>query len=290
MSFNAYKPFTKKRNLFPKFTIVFLLGISFALLFSNAFPIVTGIENATQYIKEIILTNDGRIDGSLWVTIDWSTSWGRIWSDLYCTKGFDKCINIKWLLSTWDIVGFLTGRDLNIFKTAEIDPLSWNIISLLWRATSIEWLMRAATWNIASLLLRADALETFRWTALTDISNLLWRATSIEWLMRTATWNIANLSWRADALETFRWTASTDISDLLWRATSIEWLMRTATWNIANLEAARTSLTTDLQTTSWTANLVYNALNALLVNMTNASQDWNTLMTDLLVGVDLTRN
>jgi hypothetical protein len=66
--------------------------------------------------------------------------------------------------------------------------------------------------------------------------------------------------------------------------------MRTATWNIANLEAARTSLTTDLQTTSWTANLVYNALNALLVNMTNASQDWNTLMTDLLVGVDLTRN
>jgi hypothetical protein len=65
MSFNAYKPFTKKRNLFPKFTIVFLLGISFALLFSNAFPIVTGIENATQYIKEIILTNDGRIDGSL---------------------------------------------------------------------------------------------------------------------------------------------------------------------------------------------------------------------------------
>jgi uncharacterized membrane protein len=57
MSFQSYKPFKRKKS-FPKFAIVFLLGMSFVLFFSNAFTIVTGIENASQYIKQIILTSD----------------------------------------------------------------------------------------------------------------------------------------------------------------------------------------------------------------------------------------
>gem|GEM_PF-4605380 len=57
MTFNSYKPF-KKRNLLPRYIVIFLLGISFTLFFSSALNIVTDIKNATQYIKEIILTSD----------------------------------------------------------------------------------------------------------------------------------------------------------------------------------------------------------------------------------------
>ncbi|MCF7835215.1 hypothetical protein K9M48_04165 [Candidatus Gracilibacteria bacterium] len=69
MSFNSYRPF-KKRSLLPKYLIVFLLGISFALFFSSALNIVTGIENATQYIKQIILTSDGTASGTTGIVLD----------------------------------------------------------------------------------------------------------------------------------------------------------------------------------------------------------------------------
>jgi len=100
MSFNSYKPFRKK-NLFPKFTIMFLLGVSFVLFFTNAFNIVTDIENASQYIKQIILTDDWSTKWTTWVIIDWNTSGGRIWSNMYCTLDFSKCITIKSIVTTW---------------------------------------------------------------------------------------------------------------------------------------------------------------------------------------------
>ncbi|MFZ2150765.1 MAG: hypothetical protein WAZ12_00390 [Candidatus Absconditicoccaceae bacterium] len=128
MSFNSYKPF-KRKNLFPKFTIVFLLGMFFVLFFTNAFTIVTGIENASQYIKQIILTNDGSTKGATGVIIDGNISGGRIGSDLYCTLDFSKCVNIKGIISTGDLgsLGIIKTGDLATFKLTEIDPLISNL-------------------------------------------------------------------------------------------------------------------------------------------------------------------
>ncbi len=136
MSFKSYNPF-KRKNLLPKYTIVFLLGIFFVLFFTNAFNIVTDIENASQYIKEIILTDNWNTKWITWVIIDWNTSWGRIWSDKYCTLDFSKCVTVKSIVSTWDIVWRLvTTWDLTTFKADEVDPLSWRIIAL---SGSLSW-------------------------------------------------------------------------------------------------------------------------------------------------------
>lgn len=172
MSFNSYKPF-KRKNLFPKFTIVFLLGMFFVLFFTNAFTIVTGIENASQYIKQIILTNDWSTKWATWVIIDWNISWGRIWSDLYCTLDFSKCVNIKGIISTWDLgsLWIIKTWDLATFKLTEIDPL---ISNLSWKITTISW----------SLSTYAKTSDLDAYAPLTELSKYV-QSTTLSWYATT---------------------------------------------------------------------------------------------------------
>lgn len=172
MSFQSYKPFRRK-NLFPKFAIVFLLGMSFVLFFTNAFTIVTGIENASQYIKEIILTSEWSSKWNTWIIIDWYTSWGRMWSNLYCTLDFSKCVTIKNLISTWDLGGLwiIKTWDLATFKTTEIDPL---ITNLSWRITTISW----------SLSTYAKTTDLDAYAPLTELSKYA-QTTALSWYATT---------------------------------------------------------------------------------------------------------
>lgn len=166
MSFKSYKPF-KTKNLFTKYTIMFLLGISFVLFFTNAFNITTNIENASQYIKQIILTDDGSTKWTTWVVIDWNTSGGRIWANRYCTLDFSKCISIKSIVTTWDVVWFLTGAHLDNFKEDEVDPLSWKIIALSWALSNYAQLTELDNYAPLSELSKYAELTALAWYATT---------------------------------------------------------------------------------------------------------------------------
>ena len=239
MTFNSYKPF-KRKNVFPKFTIVFLLGLSFALFFSNALTIVTGIENATQYIKQIMLTSDWSAKWTTWVVIDWYTSWGRIWSDLYCTKGFDKCINVKGLISTWDIGPYLSWViktwDLAWFKSTLIDPLisdlSWKIVWISGALSSYAKLADLGTLatkaEIANFLTNSDLV----WFAKT--SDLAWFLTS------------SDIAWLATKSELSNYATVANANRIDWNTTT---LFNTLNTLIDNLKTA-TSLA-DLRSWLW---------------------------------------
>ncbi len=231
MTFNSYRPF-KRKNLFSKFAIVFLLGISFALFFSNALNIVTSIENATQYIENIILTNDWTAKWTAWVILDWNTSWGRVWSQLFCTLDFSKCINIAWVVQTIDLTWFIRTWDLASFKVAQIDPLilnvTWLIVNLSWRAINLESLYGNLSWDIKSL-----SISLSDYAKLTDL-DLLASKTSLD----TLSWEIKNISipnLLKTALDIGGWRTCTawDIAFAAWKYKwcAVDW---SRTW-LANL-------------------------------------------------------
>ncbi|MFZ2151468.1 MAG: hypothetical protein WAZ12_00690 [Candidatus Absconditicoccaceae bacterium] len=113
MTFHGYKPY-KKRNLLPKFTIVFLLGMSFALFFSNAFTIVTGINNAVQYVKQIVLTSDGTVTGTTGIVLDGVNS--RISSNYGCDSDVKNCKRNNVGVWTDNSIITITGSTNNIIN------------------------------------------------------------------------------------------------------------------------------------------------------------------------------
>lgn len=111
MSFTSYKPF-KKRNLFPKYMIVFLLGIFSVVLFTRAINIVTSIDNATQYIKQIIVTSDWTSAWSQAVVIDAAATNNLVvnWKSRF-NSGVNIIGNLDWtkaILNTWEFTNVLS--------------------------------------------------------------------------------------------------------------------------------------------------------------------------------------
>jgi len=220
MTFNSYRPF-KRKNLFSKFAIVFLLGISFALFFSNALNIVTNIANATQYIENIILTNDWTAKWTTWIILDWNTSWGRIWAGLFCTLDFSKCVNVSLILQTGDLSWYVKPADLAVFKTSQIDPLilnvTWLISNLSWRTINLESLYLVLSWNIKSLsgslsdyakltdldlLATKTSVDTLSWAVKSiTIPDLLKTALDIGGWRTCTAWDIAFAAWK------YKWCA-----------------------------------------------------------------------------------
>jgi hypothetical protein len=59
-----------KTSNFPRYALLFLLGVS-AVYFASAYTdINTALINATQYIQKIILTNDGNQSGITGIVLD----------------------------------------------------------------------------------------------------------------------------------------------------------------------------------------------------------------------------
>lgn len=201
MSFTSYKPF-KKRNVTAKYFLIFAFWIFSVLFFTNAFSIVTNIDNATQYIKEIILTDDWTAKWVEWVIIDWYTSWGRIGSNRYCTTDFSKCINIKSIISTWDLgsLWIIKTWDLATFKLTEIDPL---ITNLSWRINTISWSLstyaKISDLNWYTSISEFNALSWVVATARSDLDWLSGSFSSAVWTITDINTNfnklIENLSW-----------------------------------------------------------------------------------------------
>jgi hypothetical protein len=194
--------------------------------------IVTSIENATQYIENIILTNDWTAKWTAWVILDWNTSWGRVWSQLFCTLDFSKCINIAWVVQTIDLTWFIRTWDLASFKVAQIDPLilnvTWLIVNLSWRAINLESLYGNLSWDIKSL-----SISLSDYAKLTDL-DLLASKTSLD----TLSWEIKNISipnLLKTALDIGGWRTCTawDIAFAAWKYKwcAVDW---SRTW-LANL-------------------------------------------------------
>jgi hypothetical protein len=180
MNFYSYKPF-KKRNLFPKFTIVFLLGLSFALFFSSAFTIVTGIENAVQYVKQIVLTSNGTTIWTTWVVLDWATS--KVWATYICNPALYDCALIASVVS---LVNNPIGDNLWDHTAAQNIRLWNNYLSYAW-ATN-EWLRVFSNNNIGvsknlyvSWDLNISWTWMFNWDAIAYLNfDVLWR-TKLHW-------------------------------------------------------------------------------------------------------------
>ncbi len=85
------------------------------LIFTNAFNIVTNIDNAVQYIQQIVLTSDWTSSWTTWVILDGPSS--KVWSDRYCDKWMTNCKKFPTIVTTWDIVGFLTWWSLSWYLT-----------------------------------------------------------------------------------------------------------------------------------------------------------------------------
>lgn len=153
MSFNSHKPF-KKRNSFPKYLIVFMLGISFALFFSSALNIVTWIGNATQYIKQIILTSDWTTSGTTGIVLDWE-NW-RVGTTSICDSTLNNCKVISNLVTLWQSIFqsnwaniYYTWWNVGIWTDSPSQKLDvmWNISSSgTW---SFDWNM-VVVWNTST--------------------------------------------------------------------------------------------------------------------------------------------
>ena len=167
MSFYSYKPF-KKKNLFPKFTIVFLLGISFALFFANANTIVTGLTNAVQYIQKIVLTSDWTVSWTTGVVLDWLTS--KIWATSICNTSLSYCVAIQNLTGSEtdptvaSYIKSITSQNITNRTTAygrwdhatqsylktEIDPQVWTITNwkrCIWVGSQVVCTTDAPAWD-----------------------------------------------------------------------------------------------------------------------------------------------
>lgn len=194
MTFNSYKPF-KKRNLTIKYFLIFVFWMTSVLIFTNALNLVTGIENATQYIKNIILTSDWTASWNTWIILDWNTSWGRIWSELYCTLNFDRCVNIKWLVETWDISWFLETGDL------ETELSNYALISDLTNlATKTELSNYALTSDLTNL---ATKTELLNYTTIEDTEKINTDTTALFNTLNTIINNYEN--WATTLNTLFVW-------------------------------------------------------------------------------------
>ncbi|MCF7835497.1 hypothetical protein K9M48_05655, partial [Candidatus Gracilibacteria bacterium] len=80
---NSHKiGYQKRKNSTFKYISLFLFGILFALMATQAFTIVTGIENAVQYIKQIVVTSDGTASGTTGVFIEGLS--GKVGANRFC--------------------------------------------------------------------------------------------------------------------------------------------------------------------------------------------------------------
>lgn len=184
MSFNAYKPF-KKRNLFPKFAIVFLLGISFAVFFSNATTIVAWITNATQYIKQIVLTTDWTSNWTTGVVLNWS-NW-KIWATYLCDSNLNNCILIQ---SLWG-------------AGTETDPVFSNSASSLITSLNVSNRNSAfARWNHATRWYLTWYTETDPqvWVT-TSWQRCVWNGSQVTCTQAAPAWWTADNLWDHTATE-----------------------------------------------------------------------------------------
>ncbi len=248
MTFHWYKPY-KKRNLLPKFAIVFLLGMSFALFFSNAFTIVTGIENATQYIKQIILTSN------------WTTSWvtgiildginSRISANYWCDSDAKNCKRNNVWVWTDNSTIIITGSTNNIINRWNYSVIWWWFSnSLSWNYSVIPWwdsnYINAnnsfAIWNNTSISHNNTFLRNWSlsmgitsvksWTFIINSPNWVGINTNnpqyaldVAWDINISwTWILSNLiawTWTISTLVVSDWTFNGSIKVPSWSA--IEW-------------------------------------------------------------------
>lgn len=218
MSFNSYRPF-KKRSLLPKYLIVFLLGISFALFFSSALNIVTGIENATQYIKQIILTSDGTASGTTGIVLDW-VNW-RIW---IWTDSPQATLQVIWTILWGENNSTSSNYDSFIlwWRSNAINDATWAII--------VWWLGNYNDWTYSIIWWWEDNEILSSWSAIlwwfhnfiyeNSINSFIWWGSwnSISWSYSVIWWWRANIvTWE---LSTIWW----------WKQNKINWDYSVVPW------------------------------------------------------------
>ncbi len=259
MSFTSYKPF-KKRNLFPKYMIVFLLGIFSVVLFTRAINIVTSIDNATQYIKQIIVTSDWTIGWSQAVVIDANAT-----NNLVVSWGarFNSDIRVDWdilweqaTFSTWGFNNVLSenycDKDWTTCKT--IDDIWW---TSYWNNGMTQGVIYYNSWNVGiwtdnpsqALEVSWNIAVSWTWTfnllgvwTLWDIwkSNTAWLFGGRVWINTLSPqsaldvqWNlIVSWTWDIEILDANYWKfwstiAIPSVSSITWASntcTNLWWL------------------------------------------------------------------
>lgn len=206
MSFKSYKPF-RKRNQLSKYLIVFLLGTSFSLFFSSALNIVTGIENATQYIKQIILTSNGAASWTTGIILDW-LNW-RVWTTSICDSTLNNCKLISNLATLWQFI--FQSNWANIYYTW------WNVG--IWTNNPSQKLQ--VVWNIL-----ASWTWTFSWNVL-----IVWNTSTYKiWSNQTCSQGMINCNPTNVSIQ-----SNNSISIITWTTNNfINWIYSTIWWWIWN--------------------------------------------------------
>ncbi len=244
MDFHSYKPY-KKRNLFPKFTIVFLLGMSFALFFSNAFTIVTGIENATQYIKQIILTADWTTSGVTGIVLDGTNS--RVSANYWCDSDLKNCKknNVSvWtdnsiITITWSTSNIINRWNYSVIWWWISNSISWNYSAIpWWNSNIINSSYSFAAWNSTSISHNNTFIRNWsrsQWissvksgTFIINAPNWVWIKTSNPQEALDVNWNIS-VSW----IWKISWNLQVDWNSYL---SGIVWINVSSSTNWINLE------------------------------------------------------
>ncbi len=169
MTFNFYKPF-KSRSSSVKYISIFVLWMFSVLFFTNATNIATNIDNAVQYIKQIVLTNNWSSSWTTWVILDWSNS--KVWSDRYCDRNMLNCKKIPTILTTWDI---------NTLATTDLSSCN------NWETPRFNWTSRICVTNTDKYIY-SSSFNSSNW-----VLTLIWSwwssniTTSLDWRYRTGT-------------------------------------------------------------------------------------------------------
>lgn len=244
MTFHWYKPY-KKRNLLPKFTIVFLLGMSFALFFSNAFTIVTGINNAVQYVKQIVLTSDWTVTWTTGIVLDWVNS--RISSNYWCDSDVKNCKrNNVWVWTDNSIIT-ITGSTNNIINRGNYsiiwwwlsNSISWNYSVIPgWNSNTINANNSFAAWNNTSVSHNNTFIRNWSrsiwvssiksWTFIINVPNWMWINTSDPQADLDINWDM-NVSWTWVLSDLITWTWT--ISNLIVSDWTFNWSIKVPSWS-----------------------------------------------------------
>jgi hypothetical protein len=152
-----------------------MFGISFALFFSSALNIVTGIENATQYIKQIILTENWTVSWTTWVFLDWALH--RVWADYLCNR-----------VAVWTSTG--SCASISNLVSLVNNPSAWWWDNL-WNHTATGnirlWTHYLSYWSTDAWLQVMSDGDVY-------VSNNLWVSTSNPSQKLHVNWN-AYISW-----------------------------------------------------------------------------------------------
>jgi len=259
MSFDSYRPFTK-RNVFPKYVIVFMFGISFALFFSSALTIVTGVWNAVQYIKQIVLTSDGTVGWTTWIVLDWVNQRLWVWvsnpNNSIQVKDLINFDNSKRSTFIWNQAWYHNTWNGNtaIWYQSLFNNIDWNSNTAIWYQSLFNntvWNMNTAIWWFS---LAANAI----WNSNTAIwqfslaANTIWNWNTAMWLSSLAAntiwnWNIS--IWEASLYYNTGWDDNVVIwwyslySNTIWNENiaiwnqslyaNIGWVQNVAIWRAA---------------------------------------------------------